>query len=102
MGRKKISTTVYLDPWHNDALKTVSARTRTPMAVLIRQALDDFLEQELDSTAIAALKKGAEREAIGAEMDALKQRLAQLENKVEEQTRLVNVFGDEKDGNDNE
>lgn len=43
MARKKISTTVYLEPSQVRDLKALSDLTRVPQAVLIRDALQDYL-----------------------------------------------------------
>ena len=45
MGRKKLSTTVYLRDDQFAALKGASQRTGVPMASLIREAVDDLLEK---------------------------------------------------------
>lgn len=37
---KRVLTTVHLDPEQHEALKAISARTRIPTAVLIREAVD--------------------------------------------------------------
>ena len=49
MARKKISTTVYVEPEQDSALKRLRDRTSIPMAVLIRDAIDAMLRRwEID------------------------------------------------------
>jgi hypothetical protein len=48
MSRKKISTTVYITPEQNDALHTLHARTKVPVAVYIREGIDLVLRQYAD------------------------------------------------------
>lgn len=48
MGRKKISTTIYLEAEQLDALKALSAKTKVPMAEYVRQALDLIIEKNKD------------------------------------------------------
>lgn len=45
MGRKKISTTVYITPEQNERLKVLHERTRVPVAEYIRQGIDLVLEK---------------------------------------------------------
>ena len=45
MARKKISTTVYVEPEQDTALKRLRDRTGIPMAVLIRDAIDTMLRR---------------------------------------------------------
>ena len=40
MSRKKISTTIYVTPEQNEALKVLHARTKVPIAVYIREGID--------------------------------------------------------------
>ncbi len=40
MGRKKISTTIYITPEQNEKLKLLHERTKVPIAVYIRQGID--------------------------------------------------------------
>lgn len=40
MGRKKVSTTVYLEPEQLEQLVELRERTRVPMATIVREALD--------------------------------------------------------------
>ena len=46
MARKKISTTIYITPEQNEALKQLSAKTKVPVAEYIRQGIDMVLEKE--------------------------------------------------------
>jgi predicted DNA-binding protein len=49
MARKKISTTVYVEPEQDVALKRLRDRTGIPMAVLIRDAIDSMIRRwEID------------------------------------------------------
>lgn len=41
---KKLSTTVYFDQRDADRLKTLSARTKVPMAAFIREAIRRYLD----------------------------------------------------------
>jgi hypothetical protein len=43
MARRKISTTVYLTPDQDELLKSLSARTKVPVAEFIRQGIDLIL-----------------------------------------------------------
>ncbi len=43
MSRKKLSTTIYVTPEQNDALKLLHARTKVPIAVYIREGIDMVL-----------------------------------------------------------
>jgi predicted DNA-binding protein len=45
MGRKKISTTIYITPEQNERLKLLNERTRVPVAEYIRQGIDLVLEK---------------------------------------------------------
>jgi hypothetical protein len=45
MPRKKISTTIYITPEQDEALKTLNARTKVPVAEYIRQGIDLVLER---------------------------------------------------------
>ena len=45
MGRKKISTTVYITPEQSERLKLLHERTRVPVAEYIRQGIDLVLER---------------------------------------------------------
>ena len=44
MSRKKISTTVYITPEQDEALKKLHERTKVPVAEYIRQGIDKILE----------------------------------------------------------
>jgi predicted DNA-binding protein len=48
MARKKISTTIYITPEQNEALKQLSAKTKVPVAEYIRQGIDLALEKYRD------------------------------------------------------
>ncbi len=48
MARKKISTTVYVTPEQNDALRTLHERTKVPVAVYIREGIDLVLAKHAD------------------------------------------------------
>ena len=43
MSRKKISTTIYITPEQDAALKQLNAKTKVPMAEYIRQGIDLIL-----------------------------------------------------------
>lgn len=43
MKGKRVLTSLYLDPPVNEALKQLSAKTRVPKAVYLREAIDDLL-----------------------------------------------------------
>ena len=45
MARKKISTTIYITPEQNEALKLLNKRTKVPVAVYIREGIDMVLEK---------------------------------------------------------
>jgi len=45
MGRKKISTTVYITPEQSERLKLLHERTRVPVAEFVRQGIDLVLEK---------------------------------------------------------
>ncbi len=49
MGRKKISTTVYITPEQSERLKQLHERTRVPVAEYIRQGIDLVLEKHRPS-----------------------------------------------------
>jgi hypothetical protein len=46
MARKKISTTVYITPEQNEALKQLHEKTKVPVAEYIRQGIDLVLERQ--------------------------------------------------------
>lgn len=48
MSRKKISTTVYLDPEQDAALKRLSAHTRVPVAEYVREGINLALRAHSD------------------------------------------------------
>lgn len=43
--RRKISTTVYLNPGQLEDMKALAERLRRPTAGLIREALDEYLDK---------------------------------------------------------
>ena len=45
MGRKKISTTVYITPEQSERLKLLHDRTKVPVAEYIRQGIDLVLDK---------------------------------------------------------
>ncbi len=45
MGRKKISTTIYITPEQNERLKQLNDKTKVPVAEYIRQGIDLVLEK---------------------------------------------------------
>ncbi len=45
MARKKISTTIYITPEQNEALKLLNHKTKVPVAEYIRQGIDLVLER---------------------------------------------------------
>ena len=48
MGRKKISTTIYITPEQNELLKQLNEKTKVPVAEYIRQGIDLVLEKYRD------------------------------------------------------
>lgn len=40
MSRKKVSTTIYITPDQDERLKTLTGRTKVPVAVYIREGID--------------------------------------------------------------
>lgn len=48
MSRKKISTTIYITPEQDQALKQLNAKTKVPMAEYIRQGIELVLEKYRD------------------------------------------------------
>lgn len=48
MPRKKLSTTVYITPEQDAALKLLCSRTKVPVAEYIRQGIDLVLEKYRD------------------------------------------------------
>lgn len=55
MGRKKLSTTIYLESRHVDALHAINARTAVSRAHIIRVALDEYLHDRSGSTDVGGL-----------------------------------------------
>jgi predicted DNA-binding protein len=49
MSRKKISTTVYITPEQDAALKLLNAKTKVPVAEYIRQGIELVLEKYRDN-----------------------------------------------------
>jgi hypothetical protein len=45
MARKKISTTIYITPEQNEALKLLNGKTKVPVAEYIRQGIDLVLDK---------------------------------------------------------
>ncbi len=45
MARRKISTTIYITPEQNEALKLLNERTKVPVAEYIRQGIDLVLDK---------------------------------------------------------
>lgn len=45
MGRKKLSTTIYITEEQNDKLKTLHAKTKVPIAEYVRQGIDMILDK---------------------------------------------------------
>ena len=48
MSRKKISTTVYITPEQDAALKQLNGKTKVPVAEYIRQGIELMLEKYRD------------------------------------------------------
>jgi predicted DNA-binding protein len=48
MGRKKISTTIYITPEQSERLKQLHDKTKVPVAEYIRQGIDLILKQYKD------------------------------------------------------
>jgi predicted DNA-binding protein len=46
MGRKKISTTIYITPEQSELLKQLHEKTKVPVAEYIRQGIDLVLEKQ--------------------------------------------------------
>jgi predicted DNA-binding protein len=46
MGRKKISTTIYITPEQSELLKQLHDKTKVPVAEYIRQGIDMVLEKQ--------------------------------------------------------
>ena len=45
MSRKKISTTIYIEPEQSDRLKLLHERTKVPISVYIREGIDLVLKR---------------------------------------------------------
>ena len=45
MGRKKVTTTIYITPEQNEKLKLLHGKTKVPVAEYIRQGIDLVLEK---------------------------------------------------------
>jgi len=45
MSRRKVSTTIYITPEQNAALKLLQGKTKVPIAEYIRQGIDLVLEK---------------------------------------------------------
>jgi len=48
MPRKKVSTTIYIEPEQLELLKTLNERTKVPMAEYIREGIDLVLHKHAD------------------------------------------------------
>ena len=48
MGRKKISTTIYITPEQSELLKQLHEKTKVPVAEYIRQGIDLVLDKYRD------------------------------------------------------
>jgi hypothetical protein len=46
MGRKKVSTTIYITPEQSEQLKLLHDKTKVPVAEYIRQGIDLVLEKQ--------------------------------------------------------
>jgi len=105
MARKKISTTVYVEPEQDTALKKLRDRTGIPMAVLIRDAIDTMLRRwEIDhdvldhvEQVIAEKRQEADAEARHAdvmleELDVLAEHCRQVESERDQCRNLVQHY----------
>ena len=45
MSRRKVSTTIYITPEQDHAIKVLSKRTRVPVASFVRDGIDHVLER---------------------------------------------------------
>lgn len=84
MARKKVSTTVYLEPWQIEALKAQAEASGVPMAKAIRDAITDYLNSNMDSRTLAVYRRhdavtntAGELEQLRAKLESMEQRLAQ-------------------------
>jgi hypothetical protein len=48
MARKKVSTTIYIEPEQLELLKLLNERTKVPMAEYIREGIDLVLQKHAD------------------------------------------------------
>ncbi len=48
MARKKVSTTIYIEPEQLELLKVLNERTKVPMAEYIREGIDLVLRKHQD------------------------------------------------------
>jgi predicted DNA-binding protein len=65
MGRKKESTTVYFDLGTLQRLRALSDRTRVPVAVYVREAVEEWLsKQEATSLPVAREARGSRRHRV--------------------------------------
>lgn len=55
MSRKKVSTTIYIEPEQNDALKELAEKTRVPAAVYVRMGIDMVLNKYRESREAGAV-----------------------------------------------
>lgn len=85
MSRRKVSTTIYLEPMQFDLLRLLAQRTRLPMAELIRdgsdmilRAYEDLLPEMAEAQAAVQAAKEAEQKAAELEEPAPPQTLEQL------------------------
>jgi len=105
MARKKISTTVYVEPEQDTALKRLRDRTGIPMAVLIRDAIDTMLRRwdiehdVLDHVEqlIGEKRKEADDEArhpdlLVEELDVLAEHTRQVESERDQCRNLVQHY----------
>lgn len=95
MGRKKVASVIYLEPWQDEGLPHLSGTSKRPVAVLVREALSFYLNQHLSDEVRAQLQRVVEIEAIQTRMGELEQELAVLRARVVDQTRFVVANEDE-------
>ncbi|MGD9749423.1 MAG: hypothetical protein AB7W59_00345 [Acidimicrobiia bacterium] len=100
MARKKISTTLYMEPWHDAALKGIKARTGMPAATMIRDAIEEYLVDRLTPSEVAEYKR--DTDSMDEEVARLKERIASLEGALDEQRRLLRPHPDLDDGESHE
>jgi predicted DNA-binding protein len=58
MKGKRVLTSLYLDPPAHEALKRLSAETRVPIAVYLREAIDDLFSKYKVKVAKPKAKRG--------------------------------------------